>query len=271
MTEDIVSHDDLDAAWDNAQPAEEVAAEEPVEETIDEEPKEELQDGEPKEPELPAEEPKLPEEPAEPEDNGERSKLGRKVKFLEDMVTQQNETIRNLQPVVEQPTNEFEDDEDPVTRGDIEKIIERREAAQRQQIETYNQNYNHGLIKLGLDLEESEHVATVKAVEKILNPSRTGNPEVDAELNFLKARSIVLEGKIKENAKPKNPLNKNKETTPENLGGGADTKTASKTHRMPKLDSAAQDFVKSSGWDADKVKGILSGDTPLNLVDPKGH
>jgi len=277
MTEESVSHDDLDAAWENAQPSEEVAAEEPVEEIkekADEETEElpesgeesELSEsGEPEETELPAE----PELPGEPEDNAERSKLGRKVQYLETELTRAIETINELKtPAV--PVEEELDEDAPVTRGDIEKIIEKREAVKAQQVNAYSEMYNQDLVRLGLELEEKEHLAVLNAAEKIKNPSRTGNPTIDAQANFLKAQNSILKKQIKDNAKPKNPLDKNKDTEPENLGGGAETKTKTKSHRMPKLDESAKSFVKSMGWDSEKVNEVLSGDTPLNLVNPKG-
>ena len=271
MTEESVSHDDLDAAWEATMPSGEAAAEEPVEEPVEEEvheepEKPEVPEGEPEVPVQPEEEPE-PELPEEPEDNAVRSKLGRKVQYLEGELEKALGVINQLQ---QPPAEEEEVDPDmPVTRGDIERIIEQRETHRVQQAQQYADNYNGGLVRLGLDLEESEHAEILKAVETVKDPSRTGNPDIDAQVNFYKAKTVVYEKKLREKSKPVNPLSKNEDAEPENLSPGVETKTKTKSVAMPKLDPESAALVKEWGWDAKRVNEILSGPAPFNLVNPK--
>lgn len=272
MSEEKVSHDDLAAAWDAAQPAEEVAAEEPtetIEETVDE-PIEEVE-GEPEAVAAePADDEPIPDEPDEPEDNAARSKLGRKVQYLETQLEQALGVIQKFQAPPAEPEDEIDDDM-PVTKADIEKIIEQRETQKQQQAALYSDNYRNTTIRLGLDLEEAEHAEILKSIDSLQNPSRTGDPVIDAEVNFLKAQTAVYQKRLKAKSVPQNPLNKNKDVDPEApLGGGAETKTSTRPRRMPKLDAQSQELIKHYGWDAERVTKALSGETPLNLVNPKG-
>ena len=268
--DETVSHDDLDAAWDDAQPSEEVAAEEPVTETQENADEPEAEVSEPEvqvsEPET-QEEPEETEVPAEPDDNAERSKLGRKVQYLQTELEKAIGVINDLK-TPDTPGEELDPDE-PITRGQIEEIIEKREAVKAQQVNAYSEMYNQDLVRLGLELEEKEHLAVLQAADNLSNPSRTGNPTIDAQSNFLMAQNDILKKQVKANAVPKNPLEKNKTEEPTNLGGKVDTKTTKKSTRMPKLDSAAKAYVKEMGMDADMVNKVLSGSTDLGLLNPK--
>lgn len=266
---DEVSRDELAAAWDVEQPADEPAAEEtPTEEKETkehdwgEEPAPEIDEGK--------EEPEKEEEPPEPEDNAERSKLGRKVAALESTIQELTSFIRQMQQKPTEPEDEFDEDE-PLTKKKFEELLELHNQRQHERQSAYTQQYQRILIRAGLEMDEHEHADIINAIERLPSRARTGNPELDAKIDFREAENALLREKVKGASKPKNPLNKNKDTEPEApLGGGAETGNDSRPRQMPKLDKAAMDFVKSRGMDADRVNKVLSGEAALNLVNPRG-
>jgi hypothetical protein len=66
--------------------------------------------------------------------------------------------------------------------------------------------------------------------------------------------------------KPKNPLDKNKDETPKNLGSGEDSKKETRTPSPVELDEYAAEFVKSTGMKPESVESALKGDAPTYLA-----
>jgi len=271
---DKVSHEDLAAAWDG-EPAEgEVAEQEPeVEEETQEPAEEETEAPEPDEQSPESEDqPEAEEVPEEPEDNSERSKLGRKVAEIAQAVNYLQSLMTQNQKQEEADPLDSVDDDAPLTKAEVEKYLQLREQRAQEQQATYANSYQRGVIRAGLEMSEEEHNDVLKTIDTLPNRSRTGNPELDAKLDFAAAENRVLRQKVAKSKQPKNPLEKNKDKEPDApLGGGAETRNASKPRQMPKLDKAAAALVAYHGMSPDRVNKVLSGDTPLNLVNPKGR
>ena len=185
-----------------------------------------------------------PEVPAEPEDNSERSKLGRKVKNLELALEEALEKINK--PAIK-PTDtgldfgedtRFEDDDEEISfrKGDMRKMILDTLKITLPKVipgevnrtlnvkDEYNRKAAIAIGRLGSAVENAEYEQIAQKVEKRFT-RHTGNPEIDAMLNF-QAAQIEIE-KVKNKTK-KNPLDKNKDKKPENLGGSGGESAPSK-------------------------------------------
>lgn len=182
--------------------------------------------------------------PAEPEDNSERSKLGRKVKNLELALEEALEKINK--PAIK-PTDtgldfgedtRFEDDDEEISfrKGDMRKMILDTLKVTLPKVipgevnrtlnvkDEYNRKAAIAIGRLGSEVDDAEFEQIAQKVEKRFT-RHTGNPEIDAKLNFMEAQVEIQ--KVKNKTK-KNPLDKNKDKKPENLGGGGGESAPSK-------------------------------------------
>ena len=175
-----------------------------------------------------------PEVPAEPEDNSERSKLGRKVKNLELAL---EEALEKINKPVKQETGldfgedtKFDDDDEEISfrKGDVRKMIMDTLKVTLPKVipgevnrtlnvkDEYNRKAAIAIGKLGTDTPNDIFEQIAQRVEKKFT-RHTGVPEIDAKLNFMEAQVEILKVTSK---KKVNPLEKNKDKKLENLGGG---------------------------------------------------
>ena len=255
MTEEGVSHADLDAAAEEVdQPAAEIPAAEPEPEPVaEEEVKPEAQVAEPEgEPE--------PEVPAEPEDNAERSRLGRKVAALE---TQLQTALQALQEQAKPPADPVDPD-DLVTVGKLDEYLGQAERRKQAVVKQYNAASQQELLKYGKQYKDEDWLEIVKMAESNWEYA-TRNPAVDTRLNFREAERKFLQGKIKKGKTPVNPLEKNKDQNPTNLGGESGAELAPpKEQAKPQLDKYAQDLVNRTGMSDESVDDALNN-SPSHL------
>ena len=184
---------------------------------------------------------------AEPSDNAERSKLGRKVKELEIANAEMRDIINELRSprrqiddsLIDMDNITMPDDDEEISfrKGDLRKEIvsivkaaipkaipKELEKVSKKEAE-YNRNVTKKLGFLGADLDDETFSEVSDALVKSFK-SYTGNPEVDAEMNYYKAKAEILEKKVK-SPKKNNPLDKNKGKDLKNLGGaGGETPPA---------------------------------------------
>ena len=224
----LVTDEDLNRA------AEEKVEEEVVEEEVVEE-------------EEKVEEDKVVEEPT---DGANRSKLGRKFKLLEDQVQTLVSELKNKNEQIEEPNL---DPDEYMTRKDVDKYLE----SQRREDAANNRKYNSDYISSVLSLSSTEEDEgfldrVLTEMDTNVKGRHTGNPEVDAKINYLEASQKVLRG----NKKP-NPLEKNTKKTP-GLGVDAVTKVTQTEKPLPELDEYAQDFLKKNPMSDEKIKEALS-------------
>ncbi len=209
----------------------------------------------------PEDEPEAAEEPevvAEPvvtdSEAGDRSKLGRKVANMERQVTELSTNLTrflSVQAKAAAPADlaaEVELDMDsPVTLREVREYIEGEARTRAQADQNYLKGYVQSVYQLG---QGEEDAAVYDAVIKELDdsskyPRHTGNAVVDARLNFLAAKSTVLEQRIKAGAKPSNPLKDNgkgKKAAPAQFGGDSVNRDAPAPKQIA-LDADAQDFL----------------------------
>lgn len=200
----------------------------------------------------------------EEEDNVEKTRLGRKVKLLQEQFGELNSKIDQLlalqTKVSEKPLedlNDFETDlEIPLSKSDLEKLLpEILEKNEKKKTET-KQNYERVFVtevlnNLGKNLSEKHH----KEVEEILlnnyNQIITGDPKIDALINFTKAeRDWAALGK----GSKKIPL---KQDTPPEHDKDLDGEKIETSSLLNKLDPAAREYAEKLGLSNQDIKKAL--------------
>jgi hypothetical protein len=278
MVEEKVGHDELSALQDKLEAESAPVAEEKVADEQTTQPKTDVKE---EATEQPTEETleTIDELPEEPEDNAERSKLGRRVSSLQEEISSLKSLLleqqRQPQSIpeyddVKLKEEEFDmDPDEPLTLRDLEK----REAYKAQQEERANQLYNNSYSNFIQQMSGNDlHDEICEELKANFNVRRTTDGFADAEVNYLNAKTAVLERKMSELSKPQksSPLSKNKggEETP--LGGPTDTQNPPPASSMPKMDSYAEDFIKyhekrGKPISEERVKKALDGPTPTYL------
>lgn len=222
--------------------------------------------------------------PAEPSENSERSKLGRKVKYIEDTVINFQESFEEKmnrlegllvsstrrQQVADEPYGLEDDPDEEVigTKAELKQFLndynkETESTRQENQVK-YERDYVQTIKRLGSEETEEDHKDIYDEMMSHFNVRHSNNPLVDAEKNYLKATRSVLKKKVAAPVEKKNPLKGNKPKAP--LGAGGNNETMPKKIKpMPKFDAAAQDFMRKSGITPERAAEILDGDAPANL------
>ena len=187
----------------------------------------------------------LPDEPNEetPEGHKERSELGRKVKGIEDQVGFLSEQVQNFISKLEQKRQQQQTDEldfvDTSNPQTLEEFLDRRDQAKEQKKKEYTQQALSSLKSQGVDLSQKAYNAVCD--EAVNNWTKhTGDPAIDARLNFLDARVRIRERQLKTRT---NPLSKNTDQDAEGLGGESGSRIDQRVQVPPKLSEAAQGFV----------------------------
>jgi hypothetical protein len=202
----------------------------------------------------------------EPDDNAERSRLGRKVKYIEDSVGNLQSTLLEKMEYLQNlmysrssaagPEASPEEDDDGIyTRGDLRREITRMKTEEERANSTYNSAYSQVIGKLSSDLSEDEFSEIDREFRTSFNFRHSNDPTADAERNWYKAERAVLRKKL---AAPKReiPLKTEKPSAP--LGGSGGTKVDTKKTSSIKLDAAAREFIRRTGMSEEKAMRILS-------------
>ena len=237
MAEEKVTDDQLDAA------AEEVSDEVEPEVEVDE-----------VEPEV---------DEKEKEDHRLQSALGR-IGSMQAKIDKLENMISNMD--TEKP-EEVDDDEIVTSKQDVLRIFQEKEQMEKNKRAQYTETAVNTLIDLGLqnsDLTDDTYVTIHKDAEANWK-SKTGDPKLDAEINFTEALNRHYQKMITKNAEPTNPLNKNKDADGQELGGAAETSVKTKNESVPKLDDSAKDFIERVGMKPESINKALKGDMPMYL------
>jgi hypothetical protein len=284
VADKTVTDADLSSAWDSQQTQEQTEKVETKEEPK-EEVQEEKQEAAPKESQEPEE---LPEEPA---DNAERSRLGRRLKQMEETQKQLLDEIKSLiggqpqQPQQQQvPENVTYDDrfvqtqiDAAVERGEIpativtpqdQLVVNRFIGGLQQQIgNQYARQYLGTLTspKLKGDTPDDIHAEVVTELQRVESPfnlRRYNNPALDAQMNYLEAKNAILLKKFTE--KPESVFKGKPKDAPA-TGTSVSTRTAAVNNDLPELDAASQDFIKRTGMSPESVRNALKNEMPYYL------
>ncbi|MFA6063976.1 MAG: hypothetical protein WC736_15415 [Gallionella sp.] len=230
-------------------------------------------------PEAASEEPAVDKDAKPKADPDHPTNLGRKVKKLEDNVSellkQNSELLSALKerltpsPTQAQP-QELEEPEVLTTSEDFERYLVKRDARAKEAQRNSELQYGTGYLKrLEGWLSESEGTgnAEVAEIHKLLtdekspfNVKRSANPETDFDINLAKAEAHFYKTRSATPGGKPNPLDKNvgvKPKSPLGVAGPAKSDTGS---RVPdfKLSREALDLLRGTGITEEEAKKYLS-------------
>ena len=189
---------------------------ETAEETEDQETPTEETEEEPEE----AKEPEPDEEPDAELPHPESSRLGRKVKRLDDNLKERDREIEVLKAELNQlkgvllvKTSDEEETLDPddvATVGSVEKIISRKleelekksDEKRQKEVEYQNKYENFLADRADDDPDIFDEIVELLSGETEFNRIHTGDPKIDIEINYNKAKAHLL-SQEKEKSKPK--------------------------------------------------------------------
>ncbi len=208
--------------------------------------------------------------PSDQDENIERTRLGRRVKRIEDDMTNFMTEMRGYMsvqrqtpPALDEPLS---DDMQPITKKETLQVIQEYESKKNQENIQYFKDYVRHLTTAGLELSEDEYNEVVKEHQDKFNIRHSSDAKADAERNFLNAYNSVLKKRISKVSKERpNPLPGKKPEAP--LGGPpgappADTRPTVKS----KLDADATHFAQALGLSEEWVNDALIGEAPLYLA-----
>lgn len=218
----------------------------------------------------------------EPSDNAERSKLGRKVKYMEDSLNGIKESIDERMDRMEKlfsqgqqqerHEEQFEDDEDEEVvltkkemREQMQQLMKEQQTQETNSQVQYEKGYLSTIKQLGSEEESEEEFNDIyDEMMANFNKKHSDNPEMDAEKNWLRATKSVLKKQAAKPIKKENPLKGRKPKSPLGKGGGDTTPDTSPT--TPKLDDVAAEFIRKTKMSDEAVADALSGEAPARLA-----
>jgi hypothetical protein len=272
--------------------AESEVTKEPAQESAEEVAEKKVEEPEKKEEPAEAAEEVPAEEPAEPpkeddeakEEHRERTRLGRKVSKLEEMLAglaeQNTRLIEALSKSTPQADAEQPQEDQPfegfATQAELDAYLDRREAkkaetARKKEVK-YQTDYLDA-INSWTDKAKEDGDPDVAEVYKMLvdesentqfNVRHSSDPKADFALNLARAQASYYKTKVGKPAEKKNPLKNEPAKAPLGVGGAGKTEPE-KTKHTVKLDPAALEFIKATGMDEEKAKAHLSSPTPMHL------
>lgn len=186
-------------------------------------------------------------------DNAARSRLGRRVAGLEEKI---NQVLQNLQTLsvakdTKVPEPEIQDEIDldmPATIREFEAYQAKKAEKAEQETRYYQTNYIKSVYDMGKEVISRDiYNETLKEMDNnsVYNIRHTGDPKVDAKLNFMAAYSAILAKQVKSGPAKKNPLEKNetKRGTGDTGAVSGSKNTGSRAGSKVELDSDAKEFL----------------------------
>lgn len=161
----------------------------------------------------------VPDEKEEPENeaenlpHGESSRLGRKVKRMEDTFAEAMTKIEALtnaigrSPIATPPVEQVPevDDEMPeiiTTPEDVQKVIDIRDRQKSRDAQKEKTAY-FGRFESHKSEDPDMYDEVYQEMLKNHNVKTTGKPDIDADINYLKAKNAILSNKLAKESKPK--------------------------------------------------------------------
>lgn len=215
-------------------------------------------------------EPQAGVKPIEEEDHSEKSRLGRKVKRMEEQFSNILEKFddfmsqrSSFSPQPSPPVDELP--EFIQTPEDVEKVLSNREKRISMAQQIYSGNYIKQLQGLGnVNNEIHDAILNEMAENQNFNLRHTGNPIVDARLNYAEAKAAVLAKKTA-GTKPNIPVSGSSPIAP--TGISATSRNAvTPTSDLPELSEASKEFIRRTGMSEEDVKAALTGNAPLSIM-----
>lgn len=229
--------------------------------------------------------------PEEPADNAERSRLGRRMKTIEEQNKQLLEEIKSLRgekPPAQQtavPENVTYDDNYIQTKLDeaaekgiipstfvtpqdqlkVNSFINKIQSDIGNQYATkYLGTLNSPTLKGQTpDDIHAEVVAELQRYESPFNQRRYDNPLLDAKMNYLEAKESILMKRLSSGKQTNNFKGKPKDSPA--TGTSISTRTQATATDLPELDAYSKDFIAKTGMSEESVRAALKEPLPLHL------
>ena len=197
-----------------------------------------------------------PTEKVEPsEEHKERSQLGRRVSTIERSMKEGfDEVLRRLDTVTPKREEYEETPPDVIsTPQDVEKVLDIRERKKQEAYGKYQNSYGGYFRKIGMEDDADLYPEVYKEMFENFNVIRTGRPDIDAELNYAKAKVAIL---AKRTANPKSKPNvKGEKTAPTSLS--METRETETSSAEVPLDDFSKDFLRAAGKDTKWAREAL--------------
>ncbi len=202
-------------------------------------------------------------------DQKTRSWMGRKIAGMRDQIRQELEeeieqrVLNKLKPREEANVDDLE--EIVTTKRDVVKVMreekERETKDERENREKYEKSYIKTARAFSKDNAEI-HEDVWKEMMANHNVVRTGNPEVDAELNYLRAKTVVVGSKG-----VTKPVVANVRSERPEVSTSISTESREISTPPPTiiLDPDAKEFLRRIGKGEDWAAEALKGDAPIHL------
>jgi hypothetical protein len=218
---------------------------------------------------------KTPEELAAEEEHKERSRLGRKLARVEEELLEQRKQTNELMEILRGQFVKKEEvkpnfPEYITTPQELEQYLSYRDEEKLKKTQEYHSGYRKTVFGFkGNDPEV--HGDILKEMDANFKDILTGNPNLDAEINYSKAKAAYY-AKLASSRKigKEIPLNRNKEEVATGLSGTS--RVTMKETVLPKLDPVAQeyvDYLRSKGKKEEEiaafVKSSLEGEAPAYI------
>lgn len=230
----------------------------------------------------------------EPTDNAERSRLGRRLKQVEEInrqILEELQALKSSRGETEKPGDDitFDDNylqsrlDEAVEKGLIPSTIVTPQDQirvnnyinylQTEMSNQYASRYLNTLKSPHLkgDTPDDIHAEVLTELQRVESPynlNRFNNPVVDAQMNYLEAKNAILQKRLAE-GKQTNSVFKGRANNTPPIGTSVSSKTATHNDELPELDEAALDFIKREGLSPDSVRAALKRDLPLYLRRPR--
>ncbi len=199
-------------------------------------------------------------------DQKTRSWMGRKIAGMRDQIRQELEEEIE-QKVLQKLKSREEPKPDEVpeiisTAEDVHKVIEARERKKFDGQQKYEQSYVKTARSFAKDNQEI-HEDIWKEMMANHNVIRTGNPEVDAELNYLRAKTVVVGSKG-----VTKPVVANVRSERPEVSTNISTESREPSTPPPTitLDPDAKEYLRRIGKGEDWAQEALKGEAPIHLA-----
>lgn len=185
----------------------------------------------------------------EPSDNAERSKLGRRVSQMEQLVNSINEKLDFIASSSKKEEALVNDPEELLTAKEALELFEKLGTKKEQEQLRAKQQYEKTYLQVANSLsDEEDHEEVFKEMLENYNVKHSNDPKADAIINYKNAKIAILQKKINT---PKVPLKGEKPKVPLGVNAGSKVQTPKKS--MPKLDPDSAYLVEALKISDDKV------------------
>ena len=197
-------------------------------------------------------------EPVDDLDHKEKSKLGRKLKGMEDRYNLLLEEVERLKSQGAKTSDEIEVPSVISSPDDIDKYLQAKSQKEHREKREYEGSYMKQINALK-EMNDDLHEDIFAEMMANFNVRHSSNAFADARINYAEAKASILSKKFSSGEKlvPKRETSGKPPVTP----AAGSSRAASKVASLPKLDDDAQNFVSYL-----RAKGMSDDDIAKELA-----